>query len=210
MPTYPFPTPLPVIPNVMKVLIKGVAGGRTIGNDIAFRGSALDPDPDPGVMANRIAVHWQGVITSLLNPEYTGVSVTVYDLSTAGASPAEAPMTGTGGDTGTHLPYSTCIEVRHITGVRKKSGKTYISPTTTGFSDSSNNGLTSGGKAAVQVVWDAFVNSVLADAMWGPHGAAFGVISLITAKAWDPRFLPATSSVVQQPYASQNRRRPGR
>jgi hypothetical protein len=206
-PAYPFPTPLPVLPRCWKVRIFGTVGALPSGNDLLVQQFTGAPPPTDTAVATLFANKWAILANSLLNNEYAGQTVGVYNLSSLGNPLVEVPMLAPGGVAGAALPIATCALIKHNVGVRGKVGKTFLSPISTLDTDTANNNLGVIARGRFQVQWDNFAASINTDPIWGAGGANISVLSMITAKALLPQALHMLSSTAEIKLASQNRRR---
>jgi hypothetical protein len=203
------PKPLPVIAGAYKVRVFGQHAGLPFGNDLCFAqlGDLTTP-PTALQVATLVASKWPALATAALHSEYVGVSVGVYDLTTAGSALVTVPLTAAGGITGSVLPTGIAALVRNNVNVRGKVGHTYLGPIASQFTTSTDaDHLVPASRAAIQSAWDAFITAIETDSIWGTLGGDFSVLSYQTNKISNPRALHVVSSAVETPLASQNRRR---
>jgi hypothetical protein len=198
---------MPVIAGVYRIRIFGQVGALPVGNDIALRTMTVSARPsahDVGVM---VGTHWSTLAADRLNAEYAGVSVGVYDLTTASSPLVEVPLTAPGAVVSAVMPINICALIRHDVAHRGKIGKTFLGPVSISQTDAANNNLSTSGRTDYQNAWTTFENGIKGDTLWAGATVDFGIISLITAKAYLPQFLPSVASTAETKLASQNRRR---
>lgn len=206
---YPFPTPLPVLPNVYKVRVFGTADNKPVGNDFCWQLTPTTTHIDAASLASSVAAHWHLITSNVLHASYIGQSVGVYDLSTAGTPLVEVPLPSDaiGGRAGLIAPPGIALVLKHRLNVRKKTGHTYLGRLSVEDCDATFDQVSPTLQGLAQMGWNSLVTQVGLDMVLSGADPKVGVLSMVTNKVLAPRFLPIASSVALLPLGSQNRRR---
>lgn len=205
----PFPKPLPLIPGGYLVRLTGTntASGTPSTNQFAFKVADAALGPAAASLATAVGGHWAGFVAASLHTNYVGVQAGCYDLGIVESVEAIEPMTVSGNVASVPAPPNIGFDIKHGVGVRHKTGHTRVSPVSNAFINAGTSEMVSIDRVTVQTAFDAFIDAVLSDAVWGATTAQYCLLSYQTNKVSDPRLLPILTSTVQLQLASIRRRR---
>lgn len=208
-PSYPFPTPLPVVPGgyLVRAIGSNTASGTPVTLQFAFTISGAAPLPGPLTVGAAFASSWLLRALQLFHPTYESSSIGVTDLSTATSVEQFQPAIGPGTSSGVAAPPNITALARFNTNVRRKRGHVHISPISD-FSIAPDGNHVSD---SYRLLMETQLSLLLSDFVTNPAFAGYivthCVMSKITNKVYDGRLIPVTTVEPEQHLGSQRRRR---
>jgi hypothetical protein len=208
-PTYPFPTPLPVVPGGYLVRAYGAntLTNTPVTNQFAWRSLSPATLPSAGAVAAAFAPLWGGFVNSILSSAYHSTEIGVYDLSTSSSVEIFSPAIYTGGQISAVAPPNITARLAFPTAVRRKHGGTHIGPIVESFLTASKDQLTGAAQGNIEAAAVTMIGQMSLNSVWPGSVATHCIMSTITNKLYLGQFIPVDRIVTPTNLGSQRRRR---